>query len=103
EVWEIWDKDNMRVVWWAQGATDLLDTKPDPLKLEEFFPSAEPMIANPTTSKYLPKADFVIAQDIYSKIDEIETRLSYLIDACKSVGVYAGDSEAVKNMLQQGN
>ncbi len=102
EVWEIWDKDTRNVHWWAKGCQDLLDTKADPLKLDEFFPSAEPMAANLTTSKFLPKADFTIAQDIYHKIDELETRLSYLIDACKAVGVYAGDSDAVKNMLQQG-
>ncbi len=102
EVWEIWDKPTKMVYWWSQGAADLLDSRPDPLKLAEFFPTADPMAANLTTSKYVPKADFVIAQDIYNKIDQIETRLSLLVDACKAVGVYAGDSEAVKNMLQEG-
>lgn len=101
EVWEIWDKDTKNVYWWAKGAQDVLDIRPDPLKLDEFFPGAEPMLANLTTDKYVPKADWLIAQDIYSKIDQIETRLSMLVDACKAVGIYAGDSEAVKNLMTQ--
>jgi hypothetical protein len=102
EVWEIWDKDTKTVAWFAKGAADLLDTKPDTLQLKEFFPSARPMIANATTDKYIPKADFLLAQDIYNKIDVLETRIGLLTEACKAVGVYAGDQEAVKNMLQEG-
>jgi hypothetical protein len=62
EVWEIWDKDAKKVVWWAQGATEMLDEKQD----------------------------------------QLETRIGLLTDSCKAVGVYAGDSEGVKNMLQEG-
>ena len=102
EVWEIWDKASKQVLWWARGAQDLLDQKDDPLKLVEFFPSAIPMIANATTSRFIPKADFVIAQDIYNRIDQLETRIGLLLDSCKAVGVYAGDSEGVKNMLTEG-
>jgi hypothetical protein len=102
EIWEIWDKDTKTVVWWAQGATDLLDEKPDPLKLEGFFPCGRPMVANVSTDRYIPKADFVIAQDIYNRIDQLETRIGLLTDSCKAVGIYAGDAEAVKNMLQEG-
>jgi len=102
EVWEIWDKEAKAVLWWAQGSEDILDTKPDPLQLDGFFPCGRPMVANASTDKYVPKADFVIAQDIYNKIDQLETRIGMLTDSCKAVGVYAGDSEAVKNMLQEG-
>jgi hypothetical protein len=102
EVWEIWDKDDKKVVWWAQGADDLLDEKPDPYKLDDFFPCGRPMVANTTTDRYMPKADFVIAQDVYNKIDMLETRIGLLADSCKAVGIYAGDADAVKNMLQEG-
>jgi hypothetical protein len=102
EVWEIWDKDAKKVVWWAQGATEMLDEKQDPLQLDGFFPCGKPMVANASTDKYIPKADFVIAQDIYNRIDQLETRIGLLTDSCKAIGVYAGDSEGVKNMLQEG-
>ena len=102
EIWEIWDKDTKTVVWWALGATEILDEKGDTLKLEGFFPCGRPMIANASTDRYIPKADFVIAQDIYNKIDQIETRMGLLVDSLKAVGVYAGDAEGVKNMLQEG-
>jgi hypothetical protein len=102
EIWEIWDKDAKVVHWWALGATELLDEKPDPLHLEGFFPCGRPMVANVSTDRYMPKADFVIAQDIYNRIDQLETRIGLLTDSCKAVGIYAGDAEAVKNMLQEG-
>lgn len=102
EVWEIWDKDSKCVYWWATGATDMLDHKQDPLHLDGFFPCGKPMVANASTDKYIPKADFVIAQDIYNRIDQLETRIGLLTDSCKAVGIYAGDAEAVKSMLQEG-
>jgi len=102
EIWEIWDKDTKRVLWWTQGCEEFLDEKDDPLKLDDFFPCGRPMVANASTDRFLPKADFVIAQDIYNKIDQLETRIGLLVDSCKAVGIYAGDAEAVKNMLQEG-
>ena len=102
EIWEIWDKDSLKVRWWAQGVEEFLDEKDDPLKLAGFFPCGRPMVANASTDRYIPKADFVIAQDIYNRIDQLETRIGLLTDSCKAVGIYAGDAEAVKNMLQEG-
>lgn len=102
EVWEIWDKDALKVRWWAQGVEEFLDEKDDPLKLSGFFPCGRPMVANASTDRYIPKADFVIAQDIYNKIDQLETRIGLLTDSCKAVGIYAGADDAVKNMLQEG-
>ena len=101
EVWEIWDKDGKCVYWWTQGATKLLDEKSDPLQLDGFFPVGRPMVANASTERYMPKADFAIAQDIYNKVDQLETRMGLLMDSLKAVGIYAGDAEAVKNKEHQ--
>lgn len=39
EVWEIWAKETKTVCWWAETLPELLDEKPDPLKLKKFFPA----------------------------------------------------------------
>ncbi|MEY4441011.1 MAG: Myxococcus phage Mx8 [Pseudomonadota bacterium] len=95
EVFEIWCKENKKVYWYAKGADVILDVKDDPLGLENFFPCPKPLIANATTSNFMPRADYIMAQDQFNELDEINTRITWLTRAAKIAGVYdktAGDS-----------
>ena len=103
EIWEIWNKDDTRVYWFSEGADLILDMRDDPLGLDGFWPMPRPMVANPTTTMFVPKADFIMAQDLYNEIDELQSRISTITRAIKVVGVYdksAGDS--VGRMLKEG-
>lgn len=102
EVWEIWDKTNKKVFWFVEGYERILDMKEDPLKLDSFFPEPPPMMANITSSKYLPKSDYVIAQDLYTQIDILETRITLLTAACKAVGVYDKANDGIQRVLMEG-
>lgn len=102
EVWEIWCKESKHVYWLSKGMDKLLDERPDPLGLENFFPCGQPLMANLTTANLIARADFIMAQDQFDELDEINTRIKYLTRAAKIVGVYdkaAGDS--VGRMFQQ--
>lgn len=98
DLWEIWDKDTRQVFFYVDGYPEVLrpvDVEanpsggvPDPLGLEAFFPCPRPMVANLTTSKFLPRPDYVLAQDLYQQIDTLETRCSLLEDAIKVAGAY---------------
>lgn len=108
EVFEIWCKENRKVYWYAVGAEVILDVKDDPLKLDEFFPCPKPLVANTTTSNFMPRADYIFAQDQFNELDEINTRITWLTRAAKVAGVYdksAGDSvgrmfsQAAENQL----
>jgi len=104
EVWEFWNRPDRKVYWWSKGASGVLDSKDDPLGLDGFFPCPMPMMANLTTTLTIPRADFVMAQDLYNEIDMLQTRISIITRAVKVVGVYnknAGDS--VGRMLKEGN
>lgn len=101
EVWEIWNKSDLDVVWYIDGYPKILETKPDPLELEQFWPDPPPMIANTTTSKWLPRSDYAIAQDLYIQINELETRISVLTQACKCVGVYDKKQEGIKRVFNE--
>jgi len=102
EVWELWDKESREVYWVVQGFDKFLDRKPDPLKLENFFPCPKPALANVTTTSTVPRADYIMAQDQYTQLNTLATRINFLVRACKVVGVYDKQSEGVQRMLQQG-
>ena len=101
EVWEIWSKEHKTVFWWVAGANKILDSQEDPLGLDGFFPSPKPMMANATTSKFMPVPDFYLAQDLYNEIDLVSTRITKLERAIKAVGVYDKTSEELKRLLSE--
>jgi len=101
-VFEIWDKTTQCAYWHVLGFNVICDYKPDPLGLRGFFPCPEPLIANATTSSFMPRADYLLAQDQYQQIDELTTRLKYLIRACKVVGAYDKNSTALGRVFMEG-
>lgn len=102
EVWEIWSKQDKKVYWYTEGYEDVLDVKDDPLELNGFWPDPPPLTANVTTSKFLPKSDFEIAQDLYREIDDLETRITLLTQSCKAVGVYDESCKGVQRIFNEG-
>jgi hypothetical protein len=103
EIWEIWNKDKREVVWYSNGASEVLEVKPDPLKLSEFFPCPPFMLANPTTRKLMPTPDFKLAEDLYNEIDVLTHRIQMLTSAVKAVGVYdASAGDGLKRVFQEG-
>jgi len=102
ELVEIWEKSTRKVYWWAKGISKMLDQRDDPLKLQGFFPCPPPMAANCTTTMFLPKSDFKMAQDLYNQIDVLQTRIGIITKAVKVVGVYDQNSEGVVRMMNEG-
>jgi hypothetical protein len=103
EVFEIWCKENKKVYWYAKGADVILDVKDDPLQLDGFFPCPKPLAANVTSSNFMPRADYIFAQDQFNELDEINTRITWLTRAAKVVGVYDKSADGVQRMFQQGS
>lgn len=102
EIWEIWDKQKRQVVWFAFGYDKVLKTQEDPLKLRNFFPCPPFLLANPTTSLYVPTADFTLSQDLYNEIDQLQQRISMITRAVKVVGVYNASADNLSQMFSQG-
>jgi hypothetical protein len=109
DVWEIWDKENGCVWFWVEGykavltPSDLKDTAnrngslKDTLELDNFFPCQRPMLANLTTSAFLPRADYTLYEDLYTEIDRVSTRITEIERAVGVKGLYnknAGESVA---------
>ena len=102
EIYEIWDKKDRKVRWWADSRDKFLEVKKDPLGLRGFYPAPQPMIANCTTTQYMPRADFIIAQDLYNEIDTLQKRISIITRAIKVVGVYDQSADGIGRMLKEG-
>ena len=104
EVLEIWDKVSRKVIWMSKGYDKIIETKDDFLGLENFFPCPPFLLANPTTSLYQPTPDWHMVRDLYQEIDQLQTRIGFLTEAVKVVGVYdASCDESVGRMLKEGN
>jgi len=101
EVYEIWCKEHEKVYWYSPGTEVILDVKDDPLDLENFFPCPKPIAANTTTSNFVPRADYIFAQDQFNELDEINTRITWLTRAAKVVGVYDKSADGIQRMFQQ--
>ena len=101
EVWEIWCKKTKKVYWMVEDY-DILEEQDDPLGLENFFPNPRPMVANSTTSKFVPRSDYAMAQDLYTEIDALNSRISMLTEACRCVGVYDKANADIKRIFSEG-
>jgi hypothetical protein len=102
EVWEIWDKRTKKVYWFSPGCDFLLDEREDPLGLSAFFPCPPALFANASTTELIPRSDYIMSQDQFEQLDEINTRVTWLTRAMKVVGVYDKSAEGVQRMLSQG-
>jgi hypothetical protein len=103
EVFEIWCKENRKVYWYAKSCDVILDVKDDPLGLDAFFPCPKPLAANVTSSNFIPRADYIFAQDQFNELDEINTRITWLTRAAKVVGVYDKSAEGIQRVFNQGS
>ena len=103
EVFEIWCKEKRKVYWYAKGCDVILDVKDDPLQLDGFFPCPKPVAANVTSSNFMPRADYIFAQDQFQELDEINTRITWLTRAAKVVGVYDKSAEGIQRLFNQGS
>ena len=99
-VWEIWDRTERKVIWFAPGLpNDLLDTREDFLHLQSFEPCPTPLFANITTSSTVPRPDYYMIQDQYTELNEVNARISLLVKACKVVGIYDQSAGALQSLL----
>ena len=101
EIFEIWCKEHKKVYWYSKGAEVILDVKDDPLGLENFFPCPKPCVANLTSSNFMPRADYIFAQDQFNELDEINNRITWLTRAAKVIGVYDRTADGIQRMFSQ--
>ncbi len=99
-IYEIWDKVSRSAIWFSDDyPDDLLDVKPDPLKLENFFPCPEPIRAVWSTRTLVPASLYSQYKTQAAELDRLTERIRYLTEALKVRGIYDGSQEVLKNLL----
>lgn len=102
-IYELWDRSSGNAIWFHETYQKLLDTKPDPLGLEGFFPCPKPMFATQTTGTLIPVPDYVQYEDQIQEIDELTGRIEKLTESLKLRGLYAANQNDVQRLLKDGN
>lgn len=99
EVFEIWDKPTRTVIFLSRSCTTLLETTGDPLEIHGFFPCPKPLTATTTTSSTIPKADYLMVQSQYRRLDNLTMRIGMLENAIQASGVYDKANKELGQLL----
>jgi hypothetical protein len=101
-VYEIWDKTTGEVIWLNKSLGKILDTRADPLQLENFWPCPKPMFSTLTTDSLIPVPDFVLYQDQARQLDTLADRIDGFIQALKVRGVYDAAEPSLARLFTEG-
>jgi hypothetical protein len=102
-IYEIWDKATGQVIWLSKSMGKLLDTRDDPLQLENFWPCPKPMFSTLTTDSLIPVPDFVLYQDQARQLDTLADRIDGFIQALKVRGVYDAAEPSLARLFTEGD
>ena len=101
-IYEIWDKTSGQVIWISKSMGKILDTRDDPLQLENFWPCPKPMFSTLTTDSLIPVPDFVLYQDQARQLDTLADRIDGFIHALKVRGVYDAAEPSLARLFTEG-
>jgi hypothetical protein len=101
-IYEIWDKSTGQVIWLSKSLGKILDTRDDPLQLENFWPCPKPMFSTLTTDSLIPVPDFVLYQDQARQLDTLADRIDGFIHALKVRGVYDAAEPSLQRLFTEG-
>jgi hypothetical protein len=101
-VYEIWDKTTGQLLWLSKSLGKILDTRDDPLQLENFWPCPKPMFSTLTTDSLIPVPDYVLYQDQARQLDTLADRIDGFIQALKVRGVYDASEPSLQRLFTEG-
>jgi hypothetical protein len=101
-IYEIWDKTTGQVIWLSKSMGKILDTRDDPLQLENFWPCPKPMFSTLTTDSLIPVPDYVLYQDQARQLDTLADRIDGFIQALKVRGVYDAAEPSLSRLFTEG-
>jgi hypothetical protein len=101
-IYEIWDKATGQVIWLSKSMGQILDTRDDPLQLENFWPCPKPMFSTLTTDSLIPVPDFVLYQDQARQLDTLADRIDGFIQALRVRGVYDASEPSLARLFTEG-
>lgn len=101
-IYEAWDKKKQCAVWFHKDCPEALDERPDPLKLEHFFPCPRPIIANNANDSIIPVPDYTQYQDQAIELDNVTSRIEAIEKGIKVAGTYDASCPGLDRMFAEG-
>jgi hypothetical protein len=99
KVWEIWDKTQRKVIFFAESYKDgPIREEDDPLGLMEFFCVPRPLYAVETSDSLIPVVPFELYKDQAEELERVSQRIMALTEAMKARGVYDGRAEEISKL-----
>lgn len=102
EVFEIWCKKTKKVYWLAEGMDSFLDVRKDILNLKDFFPCPRPLVANSTTTNFIPTPEYDEYQDQAEELNSVNNRIAKLVVALRNNGVYDASQKEISRIFDEG-
>jgi len=104
EVWEIWDKEDRKVLFVSNGhAEGPLAEYDDEYGLRDFLPTVGPFASVPRTDSTMPIPEFTLYQDQAAELDDLTARIQGLMDHIKVAGFYDASVDGIQDVLKGGN
>ena len=101
-IYEIWNKPTQEALWISKSMPQILDRKPDPLKLENFWPTAKPLYGTLTNDSLIPTPDFCLYQDQAEELDILADRIEGLTKALQVKGVHDAAIPELQRLFTEG-
>lgn len=105
EVWEIWDKEQRKVLFISTNYADgVLGEQDDPLKLEQFFPVPRPVYAIEDSSSLVPVPLYSQYKKQIDELNRIQKNISTVEKTIKVRGIYDSTLGELKTLYSgEGN
>lgn len=100
-VWEIWDKTTEKVIFITEHYKDMpLKEVDDPLELEGFFPSPEPLYLFKSLRGLLPVPLYRLYKKQAEELNTVTKRITVLVKALRVRGFYDSSIPEIAKVLQ---
>lgn len=102
-VWEIWDKESRKVVWWSPDLPgEVLGEEDDLLGLENFWPMPKPLLATTKGTSMNPRPDIRYYEAAAAEVEQATKKMAEILKVLAVAGVYPGQLQSVVKDLLSG-
>jgi hypothetical protein len=102
-IWEIWDKDNSKVLMVHAENGDVVQMHDDPLGLKGFFPCHRPIQPIFVAGSMKPVVPFNVYRKLAEELETITKRIRRITEGLKVRGLIIGSAEDIQQLSDAGD
>jgi len=101
DIYEVWDRENKKVLFIAKNESEPVEVQDDPLKLQKFYPLPLPMMTNIPSGELIPKPDYDYIEPYDRELNRLQERRMALIEQIKAVGAHDSGLPELGDIFEQ--